>query len=88
MRLMRGDIWSPVSVTPGQGRAVTLALLCEAATWNAARAPNPTAHQRRGRRRGLSALFHNHPYNPSGDIGMGRARSKDSDPCPFPEPSL
>ena len=38
MRLRRGGIWSLVSVTPGCGRAMTLALLCEGVTRNAVRA--------------------------------------------------
>ena len=74
MKLRRVGIWSSVSVTPGHVRVATLALLCKAVTWNAVRAPNPIPHQRRGRGRGLGALLHDHPYNPSGAIGMGRTR--------------
>ena len=94
IRLRRRGIWSPISVTPDHGRAVTLALLCKAATRNAVRAHNPIPHQRRGRGRGLSSLLHDHPSNPSlepitvGTIGMGRARSRDSGPHPFHEPPL
>ena len=85
MRIRRRDIWSPVSVTPDQGRVATLVLLSEAASRNGVRAPSPIPIQRRGRGRGLSALLPNHPLPPS---GMGRARSRDTGPCQFPDPSL
>ena len=85
-KIKEGGIWSPVSITPGCGRVANLGLLCKTETWNAVRAPNPIPHHRRGR--GFSALLHNHPNNPSGAIGMGRARSRDSGPCPLPDPPL
>ena len=87
IRLRRGGIWSPVSVTPGQGRAATLALLCEVANENTARASSPIHHQRRGRGRGLTTPFHDYPYIPS---GMERARSRNTGPhpCSFPDSSL
>ena len=89
MRLKRGGIWSPVSVTPGHGSAATIALLCEATMRNAVRAPNSISHQRRGRGRGFGSLLHAHPLYPTLEpVGMGRARSRDSGPCPFPDPPL
>ena len=87
----KGRYLVPIPVTPGCGRAVTLALLCEAATRNAARAPNPIPHQRRGRGRGLQTLLHSHSLYPTlelvtaGTVGMGRARSRNSGPCPYPD---
>ena len=66
----------------------TLALLCEAANWNAARAPNPIPHQGRGRGRELSTLLDDHPYIPSRAIGMGRVRNRSTGSHPFPDPSL
>ena len=94
IRLRRGGIWSPVYVTPGHGRAVTLALLCKVTNKNVVRAPNAIPHQRRGRRRGLSSLLHSHSTNPSlepitvATIGMGRVRSRDSGPWPSSDPHL
>ena len=85
IRWRRGGMWSPVSVTLGWGRVATLAVLCKSATQNTLRAPSPIPQQRRGRWRGLSSLLHDHPYIPS---GMGRDRSRNSGPCPFPDPSL
>ena len=85
MRLRRGGIWSPVSVTPDWGRVATLALFHEVETQTAVMTASPIKHQRRGRVRGLSTLFHDHPYIPS---GMGRARSKNTGPHSFPDPSL
>ena len=56
----------------------TLALLCKVATQNAVKALTPIPNHRRGQGRGLSALIHDDPYNPSGAIGMGRARSRET----------
>ena len=64
MKLRRGGIWSPISVTPGQSRVANLALMSEVATGNAPRAPGPITHQRRERGRGLITLFHDHPTLP------------------------
>ena len=86
MRLRRGGIWSPVSITPDCGRVAALALLGKVVTQNAVRAPNPIPHQRGGR--GLGALLHDYLYNPSVAIGMVRARNKISGPCPFHDPHL
>ena len=93
MWLRRGDIWSPSPVTLiiSHGRAVTLAMLCEAASRNAVQAPNPIAHQRRGRGRCLGSFLYAHPSCPTLEpisVGMGRAKSRNSGPCPYPEPLL
>ena len=60
---------------PGQGRAATLALLHKMAGQNALG---------RGRGRGLTYdQYEDHPTS-----GMGRARDRNSIPCPSPEPLL
>ena len=91
MWLRRGGIWFSSPGTPiiSHGRAATLALLCKAATRNAVWAPNPVSHQRRGRGRGLGPFLDAHTSYPTilpvtaGTIGMGRARSRNSGPCPY-----
>ena len=76
MRLRRRSIWFPVLVNTGLGRVANLALLCKAVKPEAVRAPNPISYQRIGRGRGLSALLHDHLYNPSRAISMERARKE------------
>ena len=86
MQLQMGGIWTPSLVTPGKGRTVTLALLCEAATRHAAKVPNPIPHHRRRRGRGLGFPLHSCPSYPTLEpviIGMGRSRSRNSGPCPY-----
>ena len=79
-------VLSPVTPIAGSDRAATLAMLCEAATRNAVWAPNPVPHQRRGRGRGLEPFLYAHPSCPTLEpitVGTGRARSRNSGPCPY-----
>ena len=78
-------IWTSGTGTLGQGRATTLALLCEMVEQNTTRAPGPNTYLRRARGRGLGPLLHGHSYMPS---GMARARGKNPGPCPFPDPPM
>ena len=88
MRQWGRGIFPPSNLVEGCGRAETLALPMEAATRNAAQAPNPVPCQRRGRVLGSSFPPHTNPQFGLSTAGIGRARNRNPGPCPCPVPSL